>query len=183
MEPAMLDFASDTPSACPPHSVLIAFQGGSTVRATRIADSALAFEAERNENGGFHVGRGTLVRVNGGEPLTWEKFAADNAELGRGELRAIYADLTGAGFHMDVTATFTVAVVPAPPAPVVTDARIAADADLARLDALICGFAEARRRYTADTACNAWSLEQAALDVSRAALAAARSFAARAELA
>lgn len=179
----MLDFASDTPSACPHQSVLVALQGGSAVRVTRIADSATAFEAARNESGGFHVGRGTLVRVNGGQPMTWEKFATDNAALGRGELRAIYADLAGSGFHMDITATFTVAVVPAQPAPVLTDARITAEADLARLDAACCQFAEARRRYSADTACNAWSLEQAALDVARAAQAVARSFAARAELA
>lgn len=179
----MLNFDNDTPSACPPHSVLIALQDGATVRTTRVANSAAAFAAARNKDGGFHVGRGTLVRVNGGEPLTWEKFAADNAELGRGELRAIYADLTGAGFHMDASATFTVAVVPALPVPVVTEARLACEADLARLDALFCQLAEARRRYEADTACNAWSLEQAALDVARAAQATARSFAARAELA
>lgn len=179
----MLDFASDTPSACPPHSVLIALQGGGSVRATRIADSAAAFAAARNEDGGFHVGRGTLVRVNGGEPLTWETFASENAALGRDELRAIFAALSGSGFHMDASATFTVAVVPAPPAPAVTDARLAAEADLARLDAAFCQFREARRRYSTDTACNAWCLEQVALDVAHAAQTVARSFAARAELA
>lgn len=185
----MLDPAGLAPTAVPRPEILKALQVNDDpfVRVVLVpldappADGP-GLRAERNTTGGYHVGRRTLVSVNGGPAIPFERFTLDRNGLSKAEKRILLADLIACGAHRDPAAGLTVSVIPAPER-VVTDARLAAEAELARLDALVCQLGEARRRYAADTACNAWSLEQATKDVARAAEAAARAFAARSELA
>lgn len=185
----MLDPAGLAPTAVPRPEILDAVRVNDSpfVRVVLVpVDGPTAdgpgLRAERNASGGYHVGRRTLVSVNGGPAIPFERFTLDRNGLSKAEKRSLLADLIACGTHRDPDAGLTVSVVAAPEREV-SEARMSAEAELARLDAPVCQLGEVRRRYATDTACNAWSLEQAAKDVARAAEAAARAFAARAEFA
>lgn len=178
----MLDHPSDTPAARPPKSFLIALTGASHIR-TDAVGAEHGLPAEANGSGGYHVGRATLVRVNGNPPLTWAKFVEAHAHLERVVLRDIFADLSARGSHAALGATLEIAVVADLTRPAPSPERLTADARLARLDAAYAQLREIRRRYVDDTSCNAWTIEQALRDVALTAMKAAEAMAIRAEAA
>jgi hypothetical protein len=183
MEPAMLDHPSDTPSARPPLSLIEALRTDERVRISGVPPRGAGIPAEPNGLGGFHVGRGTLVRVNNNPPIPWAEFVGSHDQLSKLQLRAIFADLSVAGAHAGVGGALEIAVVTEVSGPSLTLERLQAEARLARLDAAYAQLSEVRRRYAADTACNAWTIEQALLDVANAALKATEAMAVRAEAA
>lgn len=179
----MLDHPSDTPSARPPLPLLEALRIVGRDRAPIRAADIIGGPAEPNGLGGFHVGRGTLVRVNNNPPIPWAEFVGAHGHLTKLQLREIFADLSVVGAHVGAGGALEVAVVTAASGPAVTPERVSADARMARLDAAYAQLSEVRRRYFEDTACNAWTIEQALLEVSQAALKATEAMAIRAEAA
>ncbi len=113
----MLDHPSDTPAARPPRSFLIALTGASHIRMERVDADPVGAPAEANGAGGFHVGRGTLVRVNNHPPITWAAFVEGHAYLDRATLRNIFADLSARGSHATPSGAMEIAVVTDPARP------------------------------------------------------------------
>ncbi|APT31907.1 hypothetical protein MCBMB27_02616 [Methylobacterium phyllosphaerae] len=116
----MLDPAGLAPTAVPRREILDALQVSDDpfVRVVLVPlDSPIAdgpsLRAERNGHGGYHVGRRTLVSVNGGAAIPFERFCLDQNGLSKAEKRILLADLIACGTHSDPAAGLTVSVIPA----------------------------------------------------------------------